>query len=722
MLYSSPDILTTVISVLILAWILIVPGIFLLRLLKIRCNNSVEYLLYGIGASIFLDIVIALVINYAFLVFKSDYTFTADVIRIVWGIIFVVTSLLIVIFRSKVNLNLNYKEFIIPCLIYICSVLLIYQTSLLTNNLIGSDIHLEYFYADQAVQRNFSDLSVPMTINICLPITLFLPMFSMLVGMDMMWVFKIIQPLIFAIFPVIVYLIYKSQFSKRVAVIAIIFLITLPMFTMDLIQLIRQQFAVLFFMLLILLLVNRDISTIKKIAIGALFAVGVIISHYGLGVGVMCYMLIGSAVMCILKIPLLLTIWQKIVGKAYQIPADIKNHKSLIVWIVITIICCVSGVLYYVNVGSGIANINALQLPISIVKSSASMTGDAIVDAVSVSHNDNVTNVSTTNPITTDKPVAEDSLFSKMMDTREPLLRTVVGLDFAESSDIGKLWRILQYLVELCLLIGVIRFIFRPNKNIKIEYVVLTIVNVCMIIGAYLLPGTYSYGMGAPRIIMMMLLFTSPFFVYGIDCITRFIMTVLRLKPRLLYLNIGCFMLLAPYILFNSGAVFEMIKYNKIDSLDIPFSSSLSGYRLDMNTYFTDDDLVAMAWLKDKVSIDFPVYSDVHGWKLAMQTYEYDKESLPIEVLGYSETGYVFLRKWNVDNQKVTVGTSYGCRKSIDFHDFSPEFGWVMRKKDGTGYVYISTGTKPMEMVLSQGELVYNNGAMIYRMDSANDE
>src|SRR4030043_257372 len=80
----------------------------------------------------------------------------------------------------------------------------------------------------------------------------------------------------------------------------------------------------------------------------------------------------------------------------------------------------------------------------------------------------------------------------------------------------GKVWRILQYLVELCLLVGFFRLIFRPVTlgKLKAEYISLVIVSALILLGVFVFP-LWSYGMGVSRIWQITLLIMSPLFIFG---------------------------------------------------------------------------------------------------------------------------------------------------------------------------------------------------------------
>src|SRR4030043_479177 len=94
---------------------------------------------------------------------------------------------------------------------------LFYQTTLISSYLVGSDIHLEYYFAKMVTQNGYWDASIPSTINSCLSIVMLVPVYSLLLNMDIVWLFKILYPLFFCLTPLALYRIFRLQMSSRYA-------------------------------------------------------------------------------------------------------------------------------------------------------------------------------------------------------------------------------------------------------------------------------------------------------------------------------------------------------------------------------------------------------------------------------------------------------------------------------------------------------------------------
>jgi len=595
---------------------------------------------------------------------------------------------------------------LVPIGMYLLACALQLQTSLVSPNLVGSDIHLEYRCATMTLEQGYWDPAfLGSTINACLGITLLIPVYSLLTGMETVWVFKLLCPLIFAFLPLALYQIFRIQFGTVVAVLSVVFFVTTPMFTMDMVQLIRQQQSELFFILVVLLLLDDSLTASRKIALGTIFGAGAVVFHYGLSVGFVGYLLGGSVVVVVLA-----KIWRH----RHEIEDVAKPMLPRLVLAVLAVVSLCMYVGYYSWVIEG-RGIGAAKVPVQVVQDTVSQVSSTIAVAVSdvrdgseegVKPPDSADTVvpkpkfehgAKPQPDTrpTPEPRPEPSnppprvysgsstgFFAKYpilnVYIREPLLQTAIGLDFGKVSVLGKIWRVLQYLVQLCLVIGLFSLLHKPGSKIKLEYVAFVIGSFFVLVGLFTL-WTYSYGMGAVRIWHITLLFMSPLFVFGATTIGGWAARLLRIgvTSRGKLVAASTLLLLVPYCIFNLGIVFEAAKCQPVGYIDIPYSVALSGHRVDIATVFEQEDVDAVDWLKEQLVKDAYqsiVFSDSHGARLLLQRFDVTGREGYIS-MGYNaerygvlgdmksgDTGYIFLRKWNVDNNSVTSQGEYATR------------------------------------------------------------
>jgi len=114
-----------------------------------------------------------------------------------------------------VSLNVVNRS-VYPLILYLISLSLLFGTTLASNYLIGSDIHIEYYFA-RLTQLQGWDYSLAYNMNGALSVTILAPFLSDLFHIDIVWVFKIIYPVLFACLPVVLYYIYRQIVSDRAA-------------------------------------------------------------------------------------------------------------------------------------------------------------------------------------------------------------------------------------------------------------------------------------------------------------------------------------------------------------------------------------------------------------------------------------------------------------------------------------------------------------------------
>ena len=744
-----------------------VPGILLLRILKIHNISIIESLLYTVGLSIAFVMVVGVILNFtlpplgasrpiaifplitavtiAILVlgivaYKRDKTYTPTSspsdkgkgkTKVRLGVVLnpillaVLLPLLAILGASLVNWYQNntlllvliftiviilalvaFNKFIppqvYPFLIFMIAISLLYQTTLISNYLVGSDIHLEYYYAKLIAGSGYWDASIANSINSCLSIVVMAPVYSLLLNMDIVWLFKIIYPLFFCLMPLALYRVFRFQIGPRYAFLATFFFIAMPMFFMDMPQLARQQVSELFFVLVVLLMVERKLTLIQRTILVIIFGFGVIVSYYGLGTGyAIGYLTLGSLVLIFIKSRPGRTVWQWIVGKYNSLPDDLAsvgafNKKALAIIVSVSLVFMFA---YYGVVASG-AGLSGSRIATDVVETT--------VSTITTPPPGGTKPPTGTITLPVEPPVFIQNLISRFPFlnplSKEPLVQTAIGLDFPVASPGGKIWRILQYLVELCLVVGFFRLIFRPATlgKLKAEYISLVIVSAIILLGIFILPGR-SYGMGVTRIWQITLLLVSPLYIFGGETIALGIMKLFgacgkrfaSLRTRLDYQALIWFpvvVILIPYFIFNTGVIFELSRSQTTHFINMPYSVSLSSYRLDLNTVFTKQDIIATEWLSKVGEENEPVYVDYHSYRLLMYQVEFPCR---VTEVAYNtkkiySPSYFYLRAWNIQKNVLTFATSYGARQSIGFDDLP----WFRQIWETAGRIYNNGGAQ----------------------------
>jgi uncharacterized membrane protein len=731
-------------QVLVLLFIALVPGVLILRILKIHNVSILESFLYSIGLSILFVIFIGVILNFTLPPLRVAAPLTLAPLIIAMAIVVLILSVfaykrdkLFVLTRTGVGrkeasvpfrLRTSFNPFLLavslplvsvlgvnlanvyqnnivllalifiiavvvglvafnkfisqqayPFMLFMIALSLFYQTTLYSGYLIGSDIHLEDYLATLVLQGGYWDASIANSVNSCLSVVIVAPVHSLLLGIDIVSLFKIVYPLFFCLVPLGLYRLFSSQIGPRYAFLSAFFFVSLPMFFMDMPQLIRQQFSELFFVLVMLLIVDRKLTTVQRTILVVLFSLGVISSYYGLGTGyAVGYIAVGMSIILFLKSRAGKALWQWLVGKSNSLPDDLSspgafNKKALFTVITINLVFMF---LYYGFVASGTAA-GGIRTITEMAPGSTQGIGTAIG-----------------------------------LTTSEPLIRTAIGLDFTLASPGGKVWRVFQYMVELCFILGFLRLVFRPASlgKLRTEYIAFIIVSVLILGAIFLFPllsyrvnTANAYGMGITRIWQITLLVLSPLFIFGGEMIVSGIARLWglvrkglpSLRTKLNYQTFIWFpvvVILIPYFVFNSGAIFELSRSQTTKFIDMPYSISLSSHRLDLNTVFTLQDLAAAGWLCGIPTRETIVYVDHHGSKLFINQADFPCSSREVtyDTEGITLPGYFYLRSWNISNSALTFATGYATRQSIEFNDLT----WFKPVIQDSGRIYNNGGAQ----------------------------
>jgi uncharacterized membrane protein len=176
--------------------------------------------------------------------------------------------------------------------IYLLSLALLLMTSLRGWDLTGHDIQREFHVFQLTATNGIWDISrFRDAYDACLSITILPTILARMTGMSGTYVFKVLFQLVFALCPVIVYLIARRFGSVLVAVLAAVYFASFPTFFTDMPFLCRQEIAFVFVGAVILVATNERYTVRRRQMWVAVLSVGVVLSHYST-----TYVLIGLLV------------------------------------------------------------------------------------------------------------------------------------------------------------------------------------------------------------------------------------------------------------------------------------------------------------------------------------------------------------------------------------------------------------------------------------------
>jgi len=658
-------------------YLFFIPGIIILRILKLHRLGNIETLLYAVGLSISFIMFIGLLMNifYPYLGISRPITAITSIITIslfvfilcilcyivdnefsdqsfidisipvitlflipplsIFGVYLVnfyhTNILIILLILFLAIMPVIFDRFIPkelwPIALFVIAISLLYHRSLVSIYLCGHDIHLEYYLSNLVMQSSQWNPTIPLTTNAMLSIVMLAPIFSEISGMSLSWVFKIIYPLLFALVPLGLYCVFQKQTGHRIAFLACFYFMSVVPFFSTMIFLARQEIAELFLVLLILLIIDDDIERPKKSVLFIIFGCSLVVSHYGV-----TYLFLFCL---IFAWPLFYLKKGVIPSSRYQIPFHKKpipaqNGRNRMITCGSVLLFAIITLEWYIYVSGGSAFNSIVQI------------GDQITSSV----------------------------YTSFLDPR-----VSQGLDIIISEKPSYLRRIAKYLylaTQFFIVVGMLDIMLNRKRGGKIsfkeEYIALCIVNLILCFAAIGVP-YLSNSLNTGRLFHILIILLSPFCVIGgliildnLFKLTRRIREIGTKKNTFGLLSV----FFAIFLLFSSGFIFEI-------SGDMPGSLSLSQESIQKygdaqkkadfySSYTFEQDIFCAKWLSKNYHSEYLIFADGNCYYKVLISYgmfDYNR-IMPLNSMTTPKNGYVYLNFVNVvENLLPTFGALY---------------------------------------------------------------
>jgi uncharacterized membrane protein len=158
------------------------------------------------------------------------------------------------------------------------------SVSMRSNHIIGSDIHQEYQVFSAVLRYGLwypHGANLASAYNACLSITILPAVLKALMPISAEYIFKFVMQFIFALMPVVVYVIARQQLSRKLlAYMASFFFIVQSQYIFEFPALIREEVALLFFGLIFVSATSKVLSRFAKSATLLVFGLSMVVSHY----------------------------------------------------------------------------------------------------------------------------------------------------------------------------------------------------------------------------------------------------------------------------------------------------------------------------------------------------------------------------------------------------------------------------------------------------------
>lgn len=649
-----------------------VPGIIILRVLRLHKLSTIETLLYSVGLSIATLMFTGLLMDTLYPLIGISRPISLMPLLITINIVLLALCILSYA-RDKNFLDLNYfsnleeiniKEILSPPVLFLCllpffsilgaylvnyyknnillllliviislivfliaidklipkklyplavvmiAIALLYHLSLISSYFIGYDINTEY-YLFKLVKINYHwDSTIPRTYNAMLSITILPTIYYQLLNIKGIWIFKSVYQIIFSFIPLGLYHVYKKQTDEKIAFLSVFFFTLLPIFHAEISTLLRQGTAELFYTLMIMLMIDREMNLTKRRILFIIFSTVMVVSHYGLSYVYLFCSFLALGILYIMKYK----------SKIFTIGSVITFSTIALSW--------------YMYISSS-APLN------SIVHLGDHMYSSILTDFFN--------------------PETRQALSYITSETASPLH----GAN-----------RILHYITQFFIFIGISMLILKYKKTkFYEEYVSFSITNFAILIACVAVP-FFSGALNMSRMYHITLLFLAPFCILGGKTIFELASKALNFTSHGFIKTMSIFLIV--FFLFNSGFIYEITG----DPHPTSISLNSTGYKA---MTFTEQDVIGFTWLSDNI--------DKHGHP---QIYVEQSigNALSGGVLGgpsdsfYGDTShilkgaYVYLGHRNIEYNKISLksGTVFG-REYMDFYD-SPFYNEVVKYRN----------------------------------------
>ncbi len=310
------------------------PGLLIIRLLKLNLKSAVETIVFAVGLSIAFSMFIGLALNelLPLLGFSHPLSLLPLVVSIgavlllitflgrncsgfvctfslpnlkqlspfallaailflsIYGAFYhdsfallLMATMIVIAAAVALAFRKSLSSFFLPTAIVIIALSLIFQREFISQNLLGFDTFGEFYVFNSANTHSLWNPFLSLTqselsdYNSMLSVTILPTIYSKLMNINGDWIFKILYFLLYAFVPLTMYQMYKQNFGAATGFLAAFYFIIFPRFYGEER---RQIIGELFLVLIIFTILTYSLSSKKKELLIGIFGVALVVSHY----------------------------------------------------------------------------------------------------------------------------------------------------------------------------------------------------------------------------------------------------------------------------------------------------------------------------------------------------------------------------------------------------------------------------------------------------------
>ena len=685
-----------------------IPGILILRILKLHKLRAIETLLYAVGLSISFLFILGLFMNAIFpfigiskpiselplvvtisiaviflcvLCYSRDKNFSApsfvdkksfSQLTSPYGFLLLIPFLCIfgtylmnfynsnillfvlLLILSFMPILVAYNKFpkaLYPLAVFIISISLLYHRSLISMYLWGWDIQIEYYFSNLVFNNGFWDWTIPHIYNGVIGANMLSPIYSIFCNLNLIWVFKIFYPLLFSLVPVGLYHIFQSQTDDKIAFLSCFYFMSTAGFYNEMLHLAKQQVAELFLVLLILLMIDKNMAEVKRSFLFIIFGFSLVVSHYGASYIYMLCLISAWLILVLTKNP-------KIQELRESVHSKFGRYRNKFTF--------TTNPLFSNAEDRTITSTFVLLFTLFAIGWYIYVSSGSPFNTI----------VHTGNHIA-------NSIFTEFLSPESTELGSIISKTTPTRTITKAMVLITQFFIAVGifdLLLGLRKTEFKFSK----EYAAFSMVAFVLCLTAIAIP--HFAAMHGTRLFHITLFFLAPFCIIG--AITFF--EVLDRMLKLLWINkdkvlkfLSLFLMV--FLLFNCGFVFEIAKDN-------PTSISLNN---SVNhPKFNQKEVLGAEWAKE-FAVESTIYADDFGGLLLCEFFSPMERRIKIfkgDTEKLQENSYIYFRSVNVNDEMI-------------------EDRWIMGHPKL--FAYSLSNTMFYKKVIVSANKIYDNGGSV---------
>jgi uncharacterized membrane protein len=218
-----------------------------------------------------------------------------------------------------------------PYAIFFIAMASLFTTSLRSWYITGHDIEREFYVFQLTNAHHFWSMAfVQDAYNACLSLTILPTILTNLLAIQDMYVYKVVFQILFATSPVLVFFLLRNYVNPALAFLSVFFLMSFPTFFNDMPMLNRQEIGFIFFGLVLYMILLSELPLATRRILFSIFAFGVIVSHYSTNFVLLALVVFVYVVTFLISRSFVQKIFASLFSKSYGRLKNTFPHKAFL--------------------------------------------------------------------------------------------------------------------------------------------------------------------------------------------------------------------------------------------------------------------------------------------------------------------------------------------------------------------------------------------------------